>query len=324
MTIKAIQMTETGGPEVLIYRDVELGSPKPGEVQVRHSAIGINYIDTYHRSGLYPVPLPFTPGTEAAGQVVAVGEGVTQFKAGDRVAYALSAGAYAEAGNVPATALVALPDGVREEEAAALMLKGMTTQYLFRQTYALQAGETCLFHAAAGGVGLIACQWAKALGVTLIGTAGGAEKCALARKAGAAHVIDYNSEDVVARVMEITDGRKVPVVYDGVGKSTFETSLDCLAPRGLLVSFGNASGPVTGVNLGVLAAKGSLYVTRPTLATYTATPEALRACADDLFAQVASGAVKADIRQRFPLAEAAQAHRDLEARKTVGATLLIP
>jgi len=324
MQVKAIRIHETGGPEVMRFETVDLADPGPGMVRVRHGAIGINFIDTYHRTGLYPLPLPAGIGLEAAGTVEAVAPDVTSLKAGDRVAYSGWPGAYSEANNVPASRLVKLPDGVSEEDAAALMLKGMTVQYLFRQTYPLDAGQTILFHAAAGGVGLIACQWAKALGVTMIGTAGSAEKMQLALDHGCDHVINYRTDDVVAKVTDLTGGEMVPVVYDGVGKDTFVMSLDCLCPRGLLVSFGNASGPVTGVDLGILSAKGSLYVTRPTLATYTATTEQLQDCADDLFAVIESGAVTADVNQRFGLAEAAEAHRALEARETVGATLLIP
>jgi NADPH2:quinone reductase len=304
----------------------EPGRPGPGEALVSHSAIGLNFIDTYFRTGLYPSPngLPFTPGNEAAGVVEAVGDGVNEVRVGQRVAYAGALGAYADRRVVPSRVLVPLPDSVSDEQAAAMMLKGMTAQYLLRQTYAVKAGDTILFHAAAGGVGLIACQWAKHLGATVIGTAGSPEKAALARAHGCDHVILYKEEDFAARVAEITGGRKLPVVYDGVGKATFMKSLDCLRPRGLMVSFGNASGAVDAFNLGLLSQKGSLYLTRPTLVTYTATREDLLACANDLFDVVAKGAVRIEIQQRFPLDRAADAHRALEGRETTGSTLLIP
>lgn len=323
--MKAIRIHETGGPDVMKLEDVDLPDPGPGQARVKHTAIGLNYIDTYHRSGLYPVPLPSGIGLEAAGIVEAVGEGVDNVKPGDRVAYGSGPlGAYSEAQNCFAAGLIKLPDTVKDNEAAALMMKGLTVRYLFKETYKVRKGDTVLFHAAAGGVGLVACQWAKDLGVTLIGTAGSNEKCALAKSHGAAHVINYSTENVVERVKEITGGRKVPVVYDGVGKDTFDMSLDCLQPRGLLASFGNASGPVTGVDLGVLAAKGSLYVTRPTMVHYMMTPEEVEAATADLFDVVGRGAVKVDINQRYALADAAQAHRDLEARKTTGATIIEP
>lgn len=323
--VKAIRIHETGGPEVLKLETVELPAPGPGQARVRHTAIGLNYIDTYHRSGLYPVPMPSGIGLEAAGIVEAIGEGVSEVKVGDRVAYGSGPlGAYAEAQNCFAAGLIKLPDTIKDDEAAALMMKGLTTRYLFKETFKVQKGDTVLFHAAAGGVGLVACQWAKHLGVNLIGTAGSDEKCALAKSHGAAHVINYRTENVVERVMEITDGKKVPVVYDGVGKDTFIMSLDCLQPRGLLASFGNASGAVTGVDLGILAAKGSLYVTRPTMVHYMMTPAERTAATTDLFDVVASGAVKVDINQRYALADAAQAHRDIEARATTGATIIEP
>lgn len=323
--VKAIRIHETGGPEVLKLETVELPEPGPGQARVRHTAIGLNYIDTYHRSGLYPVPMPSGIGLEAAGIVEAIGEGVSEVKVGDRVAYGSGPlGAYAEAQNCFAAGLIKLPDTIKDDEAAALMMKGLTTRYLFKETFKVQKGDTVLFHAAAGGVGLVACQWAKHLGVNLIGTAGSDEKCALAKSHGAAHVINYRTENVVERVMEITDGKKVPVVYDGVGKDTFIMSLDCLQPRGLLASFGNASGAVTGVDLGILAAKGSLYVTRPTMIHYMMTPAERTAATTDLFDVVASGAVKVDINQRYALADAAQAHRDIEARATTGATIIEP
>lgn len=322
---RAVRIYETGGPDVLRYEDVDLPAPGPGEVTVRHTAIGLNYIDTYFRSGLYPAPIPCGLGLEAAGVVDAVGQGVTSFKEGDRVAYGTGPlGAYSDCQNAPANRVVRVPDGIGDEDAAAMMLKGMTVQYLLRRTYEVKPGDTILFHAAAGGVGLIACQWAKHLGATVIGTAGSAEKAELAKAHGADHVILYREEDVPARVREITGGRMVPVVYDGVGKDTFEMSLDCLAPRGLLASFGNASGAVPPVDISILNAKGSLFLTRPSLAGYTATDEDLAATAADLFDVMGKGAVKADVRQRYALADAAKAHEDLEARRTTGATVLIP
>ena len=323
--VKAIRITQTGGPDVLEFVDVDLADPGPGEVQVQHTAIGLNYIDTYFRSGLYPAPIPCGLGLEAAGVVTKTGDGVTALKEGDRVAYGSGPlGAYSQAQNAPANRLVRVPDGVSDKDAAAMMLKGMTVQYLLRRTYEVKPGDTILFHAAAGGVGLIACQWAKHLGATVIGTVGSEEKAALAKQAGADHTILYREEDVPARVREITGGKMVPVVYDGVGKDTFEMSLDCLAPLGLLTSFGNASGAVPPVDIGILNQKGSLFVTRPSLAAYTASDEDLAMTAADLFDVMAKGAVKADVRQEYALADAAQAHRDLEARKTTGATVLIP
>ncbi|HCX66878.1 MAG TPA: quinone oxidoreductase, partial [Rhodobiaceae bacterium] len=314
-TIKAIRIDKTGGPEVMALKPVELGHPDPGEVTVRAKAIGVNFIDTYHRSGLYPVPLPSGIGMEASGIVEAVGKGVTTLKTGDRVAYASGpVGAYAEAHNIAAASAVKIPDGIADDVAASMMLKGLTAQFLLRQTFKVEKGQTILWHAAAGGVGLIACQWAKHLGATVIGTVGSEEKAKLAREHGCDHVIDYSKEDVAARVTEITGGAKLPVVYDGVGKATFMSSLDSLAPLGLLVSFGNASGPVTDVNLGILAQKGSLYVTRPTMYHYAAkTPTAMQEMADDLFAVVKSGAVKIEVKQRYALAEASRAHLDLAA-----------
>jgi NADPH2:quinone reductase len=322
---KRIQFSACGGPEVLELVDFEPPAPGPLEVRVRNKAIGLNYIDTYFRSGLYPLAaFPSGLGTEAAGVVEAVGSEVTTLKVGDRVAHAGGPlGAYSEVHTVPAAVLVKLPEDISFEQAAAVMLKGLTVQYLFRQTYELRAGETILFHAAAGGVGLIACQWAKALGVKLIGTVSSAEKAAKAKEAGAWEVIDYSHEDVAKRVLELTDGKKCPVVYDGVGKDTWETSLDCVEPRGLLVSFGNASGAVSGVNLGVLSAKGSLYVTRPTLATY-AVPGALQGMADELFGMISSGKINVEISQRYPLAEAAKAQTELSGRRTMGSTILLP
>jgi NADPH2:quinone reductase len=324
-TAKAIRFARTGGPEVLEYVDVEVGDPGPGEARVRNHAIGVNFIDTYFRSGLYPLDLPNGLGQEAAGVVEAVGEGVTHVKPGDRVAYAARPnGAYSQLRVMPADILVHLPDAISFETGAAMMLQGLTVQYLLKQTYAVQPGETILFHAAAGGVGLIACQWARALGVNLIGTVGSNEKAALARQRGAAHVINYRDEDVVQRVLEITNGEKVPVVYDSVGKDMFTRSLDCLRPRGLMVSFGNSSGPVSPFSLNELSARGSLYITRPTLQSYAATRAQREAMAADLFDVVASGKVSIDIHQRFPLADAAQAHIALEGRRTTGKTILLP
>ena len=322
---QAIRFHKAGGPEELSFDTVDVPAPGAGEVRVRHTAIGVNYIDTYHRSGLYPLPLPSGVGTEAAGVAEAVGAGVTDFKRGDRVAYCTTAvGAYSTERNVPADKLVKIPDGVDDRAAASLMLKGLTVQYLFRQTHRLQAGETILFHAAAGGVGLIACQWARALGVTMIGTAGSDEKAALAREHGCAHTIVYTRENFVERVKAITGGKGVPVVYDGVGKDTFPGSLDCLSPRGLFVSFGGASGAIAAFNIGLLAQKGSLYATRPTLFNYASTPDKLRAMAEEMFALVREGKLKAEIGQTFALRDAAEAHRALESRKTTGATVLLP
>jgi NADPH2:quinone reductase len=320
---KAIRIQKNGGPEVMEYVDVEVGAPGPGEAQVRHQAIGLNFIDCYFRSGLYPMALPSGLGQEGAGDVVAVGAGVTDVKVGDRVAYAGgAAGSYAEVRNMPANRLVKLPGKVSYETGAAMMLKGMTVQYLFRRTYKLQKGQTILFHAAAGGVGLIAMQWAKALGVTVIGTVGSPEKAALARKYGADHVILYKTENIVERVREITKGAMVPVVYDSVGKDTFAASIDCLQPFGLMVSFGNASGPVPPLPLTAL--KGTLYITRPSLAPHTEKRENLLEIAGDLMKMVSSGKVSIEIDQRYKLADVVQAHRDLEGRKTTGSTILLP
>jgi NADPH2:quinone reductase len=322
MKVHAFRFAKTGGPEVLEWQEVELGKPGAGEVLVRNHAVGLNYIDTYHRSGLYPMPLPSGIGLEGAGVVEDVGDGVTNLKVGDRVSYGTGPlGAYAEARIMPAANVLKLPDDIPFETGAAMMLKGMTVEYLLHRTFEVQGGQTVLFQAAAGGVGLIAGQWLKALGVTAIGTAGGPEKCALAKANGYAHVIDYTKEDVAKRVRELTDGKGVPVAYDSVGKSTWEGSLDCLSPRGLMVTFGNASGPVDGVNLGILGAKGSLYVTRPSLMAYTGTREELELSAGRLFAMVSSGKVQIKVNQTYPLAEAAQAHRDLESRKTTGSTV---
>jgi NADPH2:quinone reductase len=322
---KAIRVHAPGGPEVLSWEEVPVGEPGPGEARLRHTAIGLNFIDTYHRSGLYKLPLPFTPGQEAAGVIEAVGPGVTDVKVGDRVAYGSGPpGAYCQIRLVEAARLVPLPTAIEDRVAAAMMLKGLTAQYLLRQTTSVQRGETIVFHAAAGGVGLIACQWAKHLGATVIGTVGSEEKADLARAHGCDHVILYGKEDVPARVRELTGGRGVRVVYDGVGKATFAGSLDCLAPRGLMVAFGNASGPVPPLDILSLSTKGSLYLTRPSLHHYVATKEALRAAAAELFEVVRSGAVRIEVPQSFPLQDAAAAHAALESRKTSGSTVLIP
>lgn len=321
--VKAVRIEAHGGPEVLKVVEVEVLPPADNEVTIRQHAAGLNFIDIYYRTGLYPHPLPHGLGFEGAGVVEAVGAKVKHLKVGDRVGYAQSPlGAYAQVRNVPAAQVIKLPKGVSFEEAAAMMLKGLTVQYLFRQTYRLQGGETILFHAAAGGVGLIACQWAKALGVKLIGTVSSPEKAALARANGAWETIDYSHENVAERVLELTGGKKVPVVYDGVGKDTWEISLDCLEPRGLMVSYGNASGPVTGVNLGILNQKGSLYVTRPSLGVHVNTPEKLKAAADELFGLVQKKKIVIRIDQRYPLEEAGVAQEALAARKTTGATIL--
>jgi NADPH:quinone reductase len=325
---RAIRIDAPGGPEAMRLLDVSVGEPGPGEVRIRHHACGINFIDVYHRTGAYPQPLPAGIGMEGAGLIEAVGEGVTHLRAGDRAAYASPPpGAYSTARVMPAKCVVKLPEAIDFQTGAAMMLKGLTVQYLLRRTLpqaGLKAGDYVLFHAAAGGVGLIACQWARALNLNLIGTAGSDEKCALALANGAAHTVNYASEDFVAKVRELTGGAGVKVVYDSVGKDTFERSLDCLQPFGLLANFGSSSGPVPPFNLGMLAAKGSLYVTRPTLFTHIATREAAQAMADDLFAMVASGQVKIPVERRYALADAAQAHRDLEARKTTGCSVLLP
>ncbi len=320
---KAIRIEQNGGPEVMQYVDVEVGAPAPGEVQVRHEAIGLNFIDVYFRTGLYPMPLPGVLGLEAAGVVTAVGEGVDTLKVGDRVAYCdRPPGSYSQLRNMTPKSIVRLPRSIDFETAAAMMLKGLTVHYLFRRTYRLQKGQTILFHAAAGGVGLIAMQWARALGVTVIGTVGSEEKAELARRHGCTHTILYKREDIVERVREITDGKMVPVVYDSVGKDTFQASLDCLQPFGLMVSFGNASGPVPPMALTAL--KGSLYITRPSLMAHQAKRENLEEMSADLFRMVASGKIRIKVDQRYALADAAQAHRDLEARRTTGSTLLLP
>jgi NADPH:quinone reductase len=321
-----IRIHEVGGPEVMRYEQVEVGAPGPGQARIRQTAVGLNFIDVYFRTGLYPAPaLPFTPGLEGAGVVEAVGEGVSEVSVGQRVAYAAPPiGAYAEVRLHQADRLVVLPDGISDEQAAAMMLKGMTAHYLLRRTFRVEPGQTILFHAAAGGVGTIACQWAKHLGATVIGTVGSEEKAALARAHGCDHPIRYDKEDLVARVRELTGGRGVPVVYDSVGQSTFDKSLDCLAPLGMLVSFGQSSGSIPPVNLGILSQKGSLYVTRPTLMTYTAARGDLVAAASELFEVVQSGAVTINVNQRFALREAAVAHRALEGRQTTGSTVLQP
>lgn len=323
---KAIRIEQYGGPEVMHLVDVAVGEPGPGEIRIRHHAVGLNFIDVYQRTGLYQNPLPLQLGMEAAGIVEAVGEGVTHLKAGDRAAYASNPpGSYSEARVMPAKCVVKLPDAIPFDTAAAMMLKGLTVQYLLKRTQpqgGLQAGDAVLWHAAAGGVGLIACQWAKAMGLQLIATAGSDEKCQLALQHGAAHAINYRQENFVQRVKDITGGAGVKVVYDSVGKDTFEGSLDVLRPFGLLASFGNASGPVAPFSPGILGPKGSLYVTRATLFTHIATREATQAMAEDLFSVVESGAVKIRIDQRYPLADVAQAHRDLEARKTTGSSVL--
>lgn len=322
--VKAVRFHSTGGPEVLAYESVDVAAPAAGEARVRHSVIGLNFIDTYHRSGLYPLPLPSGIGLEAAGEVEAVGPGVTHIKAGDRVAYAGGPpGAYSEVRLIPADKLVTIPAGVSDEQAAAMMLKGLTVQYLIRRVYRVQKGETVLFHAAAGGVGLIACQWLKALGVTVIGTVSSDEKAAIAKAHGCDHTIIYTREKFPERVREITGGRGVPVVFDSVGKDTFHGSLECLQPRGLLAVFGNGSGPVKDVDINILA-KGSFYVTRPTLMTYTAQRSDLESSSKELFSVVKSGKVSIEINQRYALEDAAQAHRDLEGRKTTGSTVFKP
>jgi len=321
---KAVRFHKTGGPEVLQFDEVQVGAPGQGQVRVRHTAIGVNFVDTYQRTGLYPMQLPQVAGNEGAGVVEAVGPGVTSLKAGDRVAYTGQIGSYCGERLLPAERLVKIPEGVSDEQAASMMLKGMTVQYLIHRTYPVKAGDTVLWHAAAGGVGLIACQWLKALGATVIGTVGSAEKAKLAKAHGADHVIDYGKENFVARVKEITGGKGVPVVYDSVGKTTWEGSLDCLRPLGMWVTFGNASGPVPPLNTLVLAQKGSLFLTRPTLATYTASRADLEMTSKSLFDIVRSGKVKIEISARYKLADAAQAHRDLEGRKTTGSVILLP
>jgi NADPH2:quinone reductase len=319
----AIRIHQTGGPEVLKYEQVAKTDPKPGEVRLKQTAIGLNFIDTYHRSGLYPLQMPLTLGTEAAGVVEAAGRGVKTVKEGDRVAYCGLIGAYTDSRVVPADRLVKLPKWIDDQSAAAMMLKGMTAEYLIRRTYRVKKGETVVFHAAAGGVGLIACQWLRQLGVIVIGTVGSDEKAALAKRHGCRYPVLYKTESLVEAVKKITKGKRVPVVYDSVGASTFEQSLDCLAPRGLFVSFGNASGPVAPFNTGLLAQKGSLYFTRPTLQTYIASREDLEKSARALFGAVKQG-VKIRVGQTFKLQDVVKAHQALEGRKTTGSTVLIP
>ena len=323
--VAAVRVHQVGGPEVLKYEEIQLKDPGPGELRIKQTAIGLNFIDTYFRSGLYPAPsLPFIAGNEGAGVVSAVGPGVKGIKKGDRVAYVFTLGAYATERNLPAERAVKLPPKIDDRTGAAMMLKGMTAQYLLRRTYKVKKGDTILVHAAAGGVGLLLCQWAKHLGATVIGTVGSKEKAELARKNGAHHTILYNEENWVARVADITKGKKCDVVYDGVGKSTFMGSLDCLKPLGMMVIFGNASGPVDALNTGLLAQKGSLFLTRPTLMTYTASPKDLQATAKDLIDVISKKKVKIDIAQTYALKDAQQAHRDLESRKTTGQTILLP
>ncbi len=321
----AIRVHEYGSPDVLKWEEVEIGAPTAGQIKLKHHAIGINYIDTYQRSGLYKQPaMPFTLGMEGAGEITAVGPGVTEFKIGDRVAYAQPIGAYSTERLMPADRAVKIPEGIDYKTAAAMMLQGMTVRYLIRKTYKVGPDTTLLWHAAAGGVGLIACQWAKNLGATIIGTAGSDDKCKLAKDAGATHVINYKTENFVERVKTITGGRMCDVVYDSVGKDTFPSSLDCLKPLGLFVTFGNASGPIAAFDAGILAAKGSLYVTRPSLMAYVASRADLVETANDLFDVVKKGVVKIAINHTYPLKDAAQAHRDLEARKTTGSIILLP
>jgi NADPH2:quinone reductase len=323
--VAAVRVHKLGGPEVLTYEDIEVGAPGPGQIRIKQHACGVNYIDTYFRTGLYPAPsLPFVAGNEGAGEVVAVGEGVAELKVGDRIAYVVTLGGYAAERLLPADRAVKLPDAISYEQAAGMMLKGMTASYLLRRTFKVEKGTTLLMHAAAGGVGTIICQWASHLGATVIGTAGTKEKAALANANGCQHVILYREEDFVARVKEITGGKLCDVVYDGIGKDTFPASLDCLHPLGMFVSFGNASGPVPPVSPSLLQQKGSLFMTRPTLIHYTASREDLLQRANDLFAVVTNGAVKIPVNQKYPLKDAAKAHRDLESRATTGSTILIP
>jgi NADPH2:quinone reductase len=318
----AIRIHKPGGPEALVWDEIQVGSPGPGQIRLRHTAVGLNFIDVYHRTGLYPQPLPLILGTEGAGVVEELGPGVTSLKQGDRVAYAGVIGAYAEERLLQADRVVKIPAGISDHQAAAMMLQGMTVRYLIREVYPVKAGDTILIHAAAGGVGLILCQWASSLGATVIGTVSSEEKADLARANGCHHPILYTRDDFQKRVMEITEGRKLPVVYDSIGKDTFMQSIDCLRPRGLMALFGQASGPVPPIDINLLAQKGSLYLTRPTLGTFIASAEDLKKTADDLFDVVASGKVKISVNQTYPLKDAAQAHRDLEARKTTGSTVL--
>ena len=323
--VAAIRVHKVGGPDVLTYEDVDVGAPGPGQVRIRQHACGINFIDTYFRTGLYPAPqMPFIPGNEAGGEVMAAGDGVTDFKPGDRVTYNITHGGYAAERLIPAERVVKLPDGISYEQAAGMMLKGMTARYLIRAVYKVEKGTTLLMHAAAGGVGLIICQWASSIGATVIGTVGSQEKAELAKANGCHHVILYRNEDFVARVKEITGGKQCDVVYDGVGKDTFPGSLDCLRPRGMFATFGNASGPVPAFNPLLLQQKGSLFMTRPTLIHYTATRKDLVDSANDLFAAVQSGAVNIPVNQKYPLKDAAKAHQDLEGRNTTGSSILVP
>ncbi len=318
----AIRIHQTGGPEVLQWEEVEVGAPGPGEIRLKQTAVGLNYIDVYHRTGLYPMALPFVPGMEAAGVVESVGSGVAHLKPGDRVAYPMTIGAYAETRLIAADKVVRLPDHISDQAAASMMLRGMTARYLIRDIYKVKPGDTILIHAAAGGVGLLVCQWAAALGATVIGTVSSDAKAELARANGCHHPIIYTREDFVRRVLELTNGQKLPVVYDSVGKDTWLQSLDCLRPRGILVLFGASSGPVPPMDLSLLSQKGSLLITRPTLSTFIATRALLEESAAELFEAVGSGKVKAHVNQTRPLREVAQAHRDLEARKTTGSTVL--
>jgi NADPH:quinone reductase len=320
----AMRIHAYGGPEAMVWEAIEVGAPGAGQIRVKHHAVGLNFVDTYQRSGLYKIPLPAILGSEGAGEVTALGAGVSEFKIGDRIAYSSPIGGYAEERLMPADRALKLPDAISYKTAAAMMLQGQTVRYLIKQTYKIGPDTTLLWHAAAGGVGLIACQWAKHLGATIIATAGGPEKCALAKAHGATHVIDYKSEDFVKRVKEITGGAGVDVVYDSIGKDTFPASLDCLKPLGLWVSFGNASGAIAGIDIGIFAAKGSLYATRPTLATYVAKREDLVANANDLFDVVTKGIVKIEVNHTYALKDAVQAHKDLEGRKTTGSIVLIP
>jgi NADPH2:quinone reductase len=322
--VHAIRIHQNGGPEVMKWDSVEVGEPGPGQVRLKQHAVGVNYIDTYHRSGLYKMPLPMVIGSEGAGEVTAVGPGVTEFKVGDRGAYAGAVGGYAEERLMPADRLVKLPASIEYKTAAAMMLQGMTVRYLLRQTYKVDKNTTMLLHAAAGGIGLIASQWAKHLGATIIGTVSTSDKAELAKAAGCTHVINYKAEDFVKRTRELTDGQGVDVVYDAVGKDTYPGSLDCLKPLGLFVSFGNASGPITNFDILLLSSKGSLYATRPTLVTYTAKRADLLANANELFDVVSKGIVKINVNHTYPLKDAAQAHKDLEGRKTTGSIVLLP
>jgi NADPH2:quinone reductase len=323
--VAAVRVHKVGGPEVLTYDDIEVGAPGAGQIRVKNRACGVNFIDTYFRSGLYPAPqMPFIPGNEAAGDVVAVGDGVKDFKVGDRVTYVVTHGGYSAERVMPAERAVKLPEAISYEQAAGMMLKGMTARYLLRSVYKVEKGTTLLMHAAAGGVGTIICQWANSLGATVIGTAGSKQKAELAKANGCHHVILYREEDFVARVKEITGGKLCDVVYDGVGKDTFPASLDCIRPLGMFASYGSASGPIEAFNLNILTQKGSLFATRPTLNNYTATRDDLLMTANDLFKVVGNGAVKIPVNQRYPLKEARKAHEELEGRKTTGSSILIP